>query len=75
AAIRATTRDRLPVAGALAPRVFVLGGLGSRGFALAPLLGEHVAALATGAPGPLPERLARRVSPSRLAERTASQDR
>lgn len=75
AAVRATTRDRLPVAGVLAPRVFVLGGLGSRGFALAPLLGEHVAALALGAPGPLPRRLARRVSPTRLAERPVSQDR
>lgn len=65
AAIRATTRDRLPFAGEAARGVFVLGGLGSRGFALAPLLGEHVAALATGAPSPLPRALARRVSPDR----------
>ena len=75
AAIRATTPDRLPVAGALGDRVFVLGGLGSRGFALAPLLGEHVAALVLGAPSPLPARLARRVSPIRLAERRDPRDR
>lgn len=75
AAIRATTPDRLPIAGRLHERIFVLGGLGSRGFALAPLLAEHVAAMAVGAPGPLPASLAARVSPSRLAERRVTQDR
>ncbi|MDP2116024.1 MAG: hypothetical protein Q8J71_01315, partial [Brevundimonas sp.] len=44
-----------------------LGGLGSRGFCAAPLLAEHVAALATGAPSPLPAGLAARVAPSRSA--------
>jgi len=75
AAIRATTPDRLPIAGALGDRIFALGGLGSRGFTLSPLLGEHVAALAVGAPPPLPGRLAARMSPSRLAERRVTQDR
>lgn len=75
AAIRATTPDRLPVAGALGERVFVLGGMGSRGFALAPLLGEHVAALVVGAPSPLAAGLASRVSPARLVERPVLQDR
>jgi tRNA 5-methylaminomethyl-2-thiouridine biosynthesis bifunctional protein len=75
AAVRATTRDRLPVAGRLTPQVLVLGGLGSRGFALAPLLGEHVAALVTGAPSPLPADLAARVAPDRLTERAERQDR
>lgn len=75
AAIRATTPDRLPLAGALTPRTFILGGLGSRGFALAPLLAEHLAALATGAPSPLPSDLAARVDPVRLAERARSPDR
>jgi tRNA 5-methylaminomethyl-2-thiouridine biosynthesis bifunctional protein len=66
-AIRATTQDRLPLAGAVpgAPGLFVLGGLGSRGFCAAPLLAEHVAALAVGAPSPLPAGLAARVDPSR----------
>ena len=67
AAVRATTPDRLPVAGALDEGLYVLGGLGSRGFCVAPLLGEHVAALILGQPSPLPRDLAARVSPRRAA--------
>ncbi len=69
AAIRATTRDRLPVAGQVPgrPGLFVLGGLGSRGFCLGPLLGEHVAALITGLASPLPSDVAQRICPSRTA--------
>ena len=68
-AVRATTPDRLPLAGAVpgAEGLFVLGGLGSRGLCAAPLLAEHVAALATGAPSPMPAGLAARVAPSRNA--------
>lgn len=68
AAIRATTRDRLPICGALrgSEDLYVLTGLGSRGFCVAPLLGEHVAALATGQASPLPADLAARVSAERL---------
>ncbi|MDP1778123.1 MAG: hypothetical protein Q8K90_05885, partial [Brevundimonas sp.] len=40
---------------------------GSRGFCVAPLLAEHVAALAMGAPSPLPADLAARVDPLRNA--------
>jgi tRNA 5-methylaminomethyl-2-thiouridine biosynthesis bifunctional protein len=67
-AIRATTPDRLPLAGALAgrPGLYVLGGLGSRGFCHAPLLAQHLAALITGAPSPLTEAPAARVSPDRF---------
>lgn len=67
AAVRATTPDRLPLAGAVpgTEGLYVLGGLGSRGFCVAPLLAEHVAALVTGTPSPLPRYLAARVSPSR----------
>jgi tRNA 5-methylaminomethyl-2-thiouridine biosynthesis bifunctional protein len=71
AAIRATTPDRLPIAGEIAPGLFVLGGFGARGFALAPLLAEHLAAAALGAPSPLPAPLARVVLPGRFAERAA----
>lgn len=69
AAVRATTRDRLPVVGEIqgSPGLFVLGGLGSRGFCLAPLLGEHLAALILDAPSPLPASIAERLSPSRSA--------
>ena len=67
AAVRATTPDRLPVAGALDDGLYVLGGLGSRGFCVAPLLGEHVAAVILDQPSPLPRDLASRVSPRRSA--------
>lgn len=69
AAIRATTPDRMPVAGALpGPEgLYVLGGLGSRGFCHAPLLARQVAALVTGAASPLTVAAAARISPQRFA--------
>lgn len=72
AALRATTPDYLPLAGAVGPPgLFVLSGLGSRGFALAPLLAEHVAALSLGAGSPLEAATARLAAPARFAERLA----
>lgn len=67
AAIRATTPDRLPLAGAARdqPGLFVLTGLGSRGFAMAPLLAEHIVSLALDLPSPLPAASARLVDPAR----------
>ena len=69
--VRATTRDYLPLAGET-DGLFVLTGLGSRGFSLAPLLADHVAALALGRPSPLPISLAALVDPARFAARRAS---
>lgn len=71
ASVRAATRDRLPLAGAVPerPGLFILAGLGSRGFCTAPLLAEHVAALALAEPSPLPDDLAAVVDPARFAER------
>lgn len=75
AGVRAVTPDFLPLAGAIpAPAgetdgLFILSGLGSRGFCAAPLLGEHVAALAAGAPSPLPAALAAIVDPGRFEMR------
>lgn len=75
AALRATTPDRLPLAGPTeAPGLFALTGFGSRGFAHAPLLAEHVAALALGAPSPLLSSAATLVEPSRFARRAARRD-
>ncbi|MDB5446407.1 MAG: hypothetical protein JWQ97_1724, partial [Phenylobacterium sp.] len=74
AAVRATTPDRLPVAGE-ADGLFLLSGFGSRGFSLAPLLAEHVAALALSAPSPLPRPLAALVEPGRFARRAAARTR
>ncbi len=71
AAIRAVTPDRLPVAGRVAERLIVLAGFGSRGLSLAPLLAEHVAALALGAPSPISAGAAELVSPQRFARRAA----
>ena len=73
AAVRAVTPDRLPIAGAAGtPGVFVLTGFGSRGFAMAPLLAEHVAALALGAPSPLPAQAEALVEPGRFEKRRRS---
>ena len=58
AALRASTPDRGPIAGELEPGLIVLTGLGGRGFTLAPLLAEHLAATVLGAPSPLPAPLA-----------------
>lgn len=71
ASVRAATGDRLPLAGAVpgAPGRYILSGLGSRGFVVAPLLAEHVAALALGAPSPLPADVAATVDPDRFAAR------
>ena len=67
-AVRATTPDRLPVAGPLAaPGLYALTGLGSRGFCVAPLLGEHLAARILNQPSPLPLAAERRLSPTRFA--------
>ena len=78
ASVRATTADRLPLAGA-APEadagLFLLGGFGSRGFCLAPLLAEHVAALALGAPSPMPTSLSELVDPGRFLRRAARRGR
>ncbi|MDI1365819.1 MAG: FAD-dependent oxidoreductase, partial [bacterium] len=66
AATRVATADHLPVAGQVADGLFVLSGLGGRGFCLAPLLAEHVVAQALGTPSPLPRELSRLVRVERF---------
>ncbi|WP_305597370.1 FAD-dependent 5-carboxymethylaminomethyl-2-thiouridine(34) oxidoreductase MnmC [Phenylobacterium sp.] len=76
AALRAVTPDRLPLAGSAGQAgLYLLSGLGSRGFTLAPLLAEQVAALALGAPSPLPGDLAALVDPARFEARAARRGR
>ena len=71
AALRASTPDHGPIAGELEPGLWVLAGLGGRGFTLAPVLAEHIAATAVGAPSPLPGPLAVSVGPRVFAGRRA----
>lgn len=67
ASVRAATPDRLPLCGEIGPGLFVLGGLGSRGFSFAPLLAEHLAATLAGTPSPLPREAADLVAPAQFA--------
>ena len=73
AGVRAATPDFLPLAGAVEGQtgLFILSGLGSRGFCAAPVLADHVAALALGAPSPLPRPLSEIVDPGRFEKRRA----
>ena len=45
ARLRTGSKDRLPLAGKIDENVYALGGLGSRGFSLGPLLGEYISSL------------------------------
>ena len=73
AAVRASTPDHLPLAGETGLQgLYVLSGLGGRGFTLAPLLAEHLAALAAQAPSPLAVDLGRRLRPDRFAANLAT---
>ena len=65
---RLGTKDRLPIAGKLAPNnnIYVLGALGSRGFSLAPLLGEFIASQIHNSPNPISTGIALTVDPQRF---------
>ena len=65
---RASLLDRRPLSGRLSDRVFVLGGLGARGFTLAPLLGELLAAEILGQAVPVSRDQLGGIRPSRYAE-------
>lgn len=65
--LRATIRDYIPLAGPVDEGLFVLGGLGSRGFLTAPLLSELTADQLTGAPLPLEADLVEALDPRRFS--------
>ncbi|MCW5724223.1 MAG: tRNA (5-methylaminomethyl-2-thiouridine)(34)-methyltransferase MnmD [Maricaulaceae bacterium] len=71
--VRAVTPDRLPVCGELSekPGVFLLSGLGSRGFAHAPLLAETLVSQLFGEPCPLEISGFSAFAPGRFAARRA----
>ena len=62
---RASLPDRRPITGRLCGGVFILGGLGARGFTLAPLLGDLLAADILRRPVPLPARQRSAIQPAR----------
>jgi len=68
AGIRAATADHLPLVGKVPGQqtVFVLSGLGGRGFTLAPILAEALAADILGLGGPLPVHLWEQLRPQRF---------
>ena len=66
---RASLPDRRPVAGKLAEGIWVLGGLGARGFTLAPLLGETLAAEMLGHAAPMDRAQRAGILPDRYKDR------
>jgi len=65
-ALRTTIRDYVPLAGKVTDGLYVLGGLGSRGFLTAPLLAELIADQIAGAPLPLEADLVQALNPGRF---------
>ena len=66
ASIRVATRDQMPAAGRISGNIFILTGLGGRGFCLAPLLARAVMAELAGAPYPLSIAAKKILRPDRL---------
>ena len=64
---RASLPDRRPLSGRLSEGLFVFGGLGARGFTLAPLLGDLLAAEILARPVPLPRDQLAGLGPLRYA--------
>ena len=64
---RASLPDRRPLSGRLSDRVFVLGGLGARGFTLGPLLGDLLAAEILEQPVPMPRDQLAGIMPARYS--------
>ena len=65
---RATTQDRLPLAGQLAPGLYASLGHGARGMTCAPLCAEFIAAMICREPLPLGREWIGRLDPLRLSE-------
>ncbi len=63
AAVRVTTKDTLPISAQIKDGLYVMSGLGARGFMMAPLLGEALACQALGEPSPLCKQTMTRFTP------------
>lgn len=66
---RASTPDRFPIMGQLATDVYVLGAVGARGFTMAPLLGEYLAAQIALMPNCLNQTIQAALNPFRFRMR------
>jgi len=68
AQIRVISKDKLPLTGQYKDNknVFLLGGLGSRGFCYGPILGDHVASLISNNVSPLEKIIADSLEPNRF---------
>lgn len=62
-AVRATTPHRMPYSGAVDHGLWVLGGMGSRGFCASPLLAESLIAKLLDRPSPLPKNWTAKLTP------------
>jgi len=65
---RVGSKDRLPLAGKIEENIYAIGGLGSRGFSLGPMLGEHVASLINNSPSPISSGIALAIDPLRFKD-------
>ena len=68
ARLRIGSKDRLPIAGKIKKNVYAIGGLGSRGFSLGPILGEYIASLINNSPSPISTGLALSIDPLRFKD-------
>ena len=65
---RVGSKDRLPLAGKIEENIYAIGGLGSRGFSLGPILGEYVASLINSSPSPISSGIALAIEPLRFKD-------
>ena len=67
---RVGSKDRLPIAGRVSSdqNIYALGALGSRGFSLAPLMGEYIASQISNSPNPISTGIALSVNPMRFKD-------
>ena len=65
-AVRTQTDDWMPLAGQIHGSLYVLNGLGSRGFTFGPLLGAQIAAQMLGDPAVLPAHQLELIAPQRM---------
>ena len=68
ARLRTGSKDRLPLAGKIEENVYAIGALGSRGFSLGPILGEHIASLINNTPSPISSGIAIAIEPLRFKD-------